>query len=56
MHMMELLGDVRHVETCFALFGDCVNISPFGDARLVHGLRLTYHRLKNRYGCTRWNS
>jgi hypothetical protein len=36
---MELLGDVGHVESCFGLFGDSVS---FG-ARLVHGLRQTYH-------------
>jgi hypothetical protein len=24
---MELLGDVRHVESCFSLFGDSVSVS-----------------------------
>jgi hypothetical protein len=24
MHLMELLGDVGHVESCFSLFGDSV--------------------------------
>jgi hypothetical protein len=43
MHPMELLVDVRHVETCFGLLGD--NVS-FG-ARQVHSLRQTYHRLRN---------
>jgi hypothetical protein len=41
-HTMELVGDVGHVESHFSLFGDCVNVGPFGDsaklgARLVHG-------------------
>jgi hypothetical protein len=42
---MELLGDVGHVEACFCLFGDCVNL----DARNVHGLRRTYHRHINHF-------
>jgi hypothetical protein len=50
--MMELLGDVGHVESCFGLFGDSANL----DARQVHGLRRTYHRLKNRFRCSRWYS
>jgi hypothetical protein len=33
--MMELLGDVGHVESCFGSFGDGVTL----DARQVHGLR-----------------
>jgi hypothetical protein len=45
---MELLGDVGHVEPRFGLFGDSVNIG----AREVHGLRQTYHRLGNHFGCT----
>jgi hypothetical protein len=49
---MELLINVSHVESCFGLFGDNVSIS----AREVHGLRQTYHRLRSRFGCTRWNS
>jgi hypothetical protein len=40
---MELQGDVSHVESRFGPFGDNVSVS----ARLVHGLRQTYHRLKN---------
>ena len=47
---MELLGDVGHVEPCFGLFGDSVSVG----ARLVYGLRQTYHRLRNRFGRTRW--
>jgi hypothetical protein len=31
-HMMELLGDVCHVESSFGPVGDCVNVSPFGDS------------------------
>jgi hypothetical protein len=33
VHTMELLGDMGHVESCFTLYGDCVNIGPFGDTR-----------------------
>jgi hypothetical protein len=36
-HLMELLGDVCHVESRFALFGESVSVS----ARQVHGLRQT---------------
>jgi hypothetical protein len=39
---MELLCDVDYVESYFGLFGDSVSIG----ARLVHGLRQTYHSLK----------
>ena len=45
---MELLHDVGHVESHFSPFGDSV--------RLVHDLRQTYYRLRNRLGCTRWYS
>jgi hypothetical protein len=38
---MELLGDVDHVESRFDPFGDSVSVG----ARLVHGLRETYHGL-----------
>jgi hypothetical protein len=38
---MEHLGDVGHVESCSGPFGDSVSIG----ARLVQGLRQTYHRL-----------
>ena len=91
---MELLGDVRHLESCFFLFGDSVSIGawfaldiPYSqksfwthsmvplvdeaqvearfspiehsanlNTRLVHGSRLTYHRLGNCFGHTRCNS
>jgi hypothetical protein len=49
---MELLGDLGHVESLFDLFADSANL----DARLVHGLRRTYHRLENHFARTRWNS
>jgi hypothetical protein len=52
MHLMELLGDVGHAESRFGLFGDSVSVG----ARLVHGLRLMYHRLGNHFRRTRWNS
>jgi hypothetical protein len=40
------------VEACFSPFGDSVSLG----ARLVHGLRRTYHRLENHFGRTRWYS
>jgi hypothetical protein len=46
--MMELLGDVGHVESRFDPFGDGVSVS----ARLVHSLCQTYHRLGNHFGRT----
>jgi hypothetical protein len=46
---IELLGDVHQVESYFGTFGDSVIIG----ARLVHGLRQTYHRLRNYFGRTR---
>jgi hypothetical protein len=49
---MELLGDVGHVESHFSLFGDSASVS----ARYVHDLHQTYHRLRNHFGCTQWNS
>jgi hypothetical protein len=39
---MELPGDVGHVESHFGLFGDSISVG----ASQVHGLRLTYHRLR----------
>jgi hypothetical protein len=50
--MMELLGDEAKVEARFGPFGDSANV----DARLVHGLRRMYHRLRNHFGCNRWIS
>ena len=48
-HPMVLLGDKAQVDACFCPFGDSAKI----DARYVHGLRRTYHRLKNHFGHTR---
>jgi hypothetical protein len=52
MHTMELPGNLGCVESRFSPFGDSANL----DARLVHGLRRTYHRLINHFGRNRWNS
>jgi hypothetical protein len=49
---MKLLADFGHVESHFSPFGDSANL----DARLVHGLRRTYHRLRNHFGRNRWKS
>ena len=46
------LGDEAQVEARFGPYGDSANL----DARLVHGLRRTYHRLRNHFGHIRWNS
>ena len=52
---MELLGDVGHVESRFGPVADSVSVVSVG-ARQVHGLRQMYHRLRNRFGRTRWYS
>ena len=49
---MVLLGNKAQVESHFGLFEDSANL----DARWVHGLRRMYHRLRNCFGRTRWNS
>ena len=49
---MLLLGDRAQLEARFGPFGVSANL----DARSVHGLRRTYHRLRNCFGRTRWNS
>jgi hypothetical protein len=46
---MVLLGDEAQVDARFGPFGDSANV----DARQVHGLHRTYHRLKNHFGHTR---
>jgi hypothetical protein len=46
--VVELLGDVGHLESRFSPFGDSLSVG----ARLVHGMRQTYHKLRNRFGCT----
>jgi hypothetical protein len=43
-HPMVLLGDVAQVDACFGPFEDSANLN----ARYVHGLRRTYHMLRNR--------
>jgi hypothetical protein len=48
---MGLLRDEAQVEARFGPFGDSATL----DARLVHGLRRTYRRLRNSIGGTRWN-
>jgi hypothetical protein len=52
MHLMELVSDVGRVESRFSSFGDSVSVS----ARLEHGLHPTYHRHRNCFGHTRWDS
>jgi hypothetical protein len=49
---MVLLGDEAQVEPCFGLFGDSVTLMQ--DMCTV--LRRTYHRLRNHFGHTQWNS
>jgi hypothetical protein len=49
---MELISGVGCVEFHFRPFGDSVNVS----AREVHGLHRTYHRHRNHFGRTRWDS
>jgi hypothetical protein len=48
---MVLLVDEAHVEARFGPFRYFANL----DTRWVHGLRLTYNRLGNHFGRTRWN-
>ena len=42
---MLLLGDEAQLEARFGPFGDSANL----DTRSAHGLRRTYHKLKNRF-------
>jgi cytochrome b len=49
---MILQGDEAQVEARFNHFGDFTNL----DARQVHDLRQTYHRLRIHFGHTQWNS
>ena len=42
---MVLLGDEAQLEGSFGPFGDSANL----DARSVHGLRRTYHRVGNHF-------
>jgi hypothetical protein len=52
MHPMVLLCDEAQLEACFGPFGDSANL----DARQVHNLRRMYHRIRNSFSHTRWNS
>jgi hypothetical protein len=47
-----LVSDLGRVEFRFSPFGDSASVS----ARQVHGLHQTYHRHRNRFGRTRWDS
>jgi hypothetical protein len=47
-----LISDMGRVESRFRSFGDSVSVS----ARQVHGLHRTYHRHRNHFGRTRWDS
>jgi hypothetical protein len=47
-----LVSDMGRVESRFNPFGDSVSVS----ARQVHDLHRTYHRHRNHFGRTRWNS
>jgi hypothetical protein len=49
---MQLLDDKAQVEARFGLFGDNANLV----ARQVHVSRQTYHKFKNHFGRTRWNT
>jgi hypothetical protein len=51
-HLMVLLDDVARVQPRFGPFGASANL----DARYVHGLRRTYHRLENHFRCSWWYS
>ena len=52
VHPLVLLGDETQVEARLGPFEDSANL----DTRLEHGLRRTYHRLRNCLGHTRWNN
>jgi hypothetical protein len=45
---MVLLGDEAQVDARFIPFGYCANLN----ARKVHGLQETYHKLRNYFGRT----
>jgi hypothetical protein len=49
---MVLLGDEALVDAQYDLFRDRAHLN----ARLLLDLRRSYHKLKNYFGCTRWNS
>ena len=49
---MVLIANIGQEEAHFDLFGDSVNLI----ARYMYGLRQTYHRLRNHFGCIQWCS
>ena len=49
MYLIELLDDVCHMESRFGPFGVSVSLG----ARLMHGLHIMLHKLRNHYGSTR---
>jgi hypothetical protein len=49
---MVLLVYEDQLKDHFSTFGDTADL----DARWVHDLRQMYHRLRNNFGCTEWNS
>jgi hypothetical protein len=51
-HPMVLLGDEAQLEARFDPFRNSANLNT----RPMHGLRRTYHRLRNRFGHSRWNT
>jgi hypothetical protein len=51
MHSMVLLGDQTQAKAHFGPFEDIANL----DARQVHGLHRTYHRLENHFTHTQKN-
>jgi hypothetical protein len=51
-HPVILLGDKAQVEARFSTFGDSANL----DVRWTDGLCQTYHKLRNHFRRTRWNS
>jgi hypothetical protein len=52
MDPMVLLSDEPQVEARFGLFGNSANL----DTGYMLGLHRTYHRLRNNFGRTQWNS
>jgi hypothetical protein len=49
---MVLLRDEAQLEARFGPFRDSASLNT----RLMHGLRRTYHQLRNRFGRSRWNT
>jgi hypothetical protein len=49
-HPIELIDDMRHVETCFGPFGDSVRVYA------MHDLHQTYHGLRTHFERNRCNT